>query len=94
MNQSNPLQNYSAILEIRGKAYRRDMLLIGVLFLLALIGTIALGLLTALTTRSTYLEAALLVGLGFGLITAWVRLEIVKGSLDLLKTLQQALEEK
>jgi len=48
---------------------------------------IAFGILDRLTGRSLYLTAAMTVVFGIGYLTTWVRLEIIKGSIELIENL-------
>jgi hypothetical protein len=86
----NKLENYLALLNIRQAARRRDAIIFGVVFLLSFGGLIAGGLLDSLSGRSLYLAAALVVGFGFSLVTAWTRLEVIRGSIELVSELLRA----
>ena len=84
---SNALENYLTLLTIRRKAGRRDTIFIGGLFLISFVSLIALGMLGRLTGISLYLVTALVVCFGLGYLTTWVRLEIIKGSIELIDNL-------
>lgn len=84
---SNKLENYLTLLTIRQAAKRRDTVFIGGIFLISLTSMIALGMLDRLTGRSLYLAAAVVICFGFAFLTTWVRLEIIKGSIELIDNL-------
>ena len=81
---TSKLENYRSLLAIRRAGRLRDTRLAGGIFLLAFLSMLALGLLDRLTGRSLYLVSALVVVFGFGYLAAWVRLEIIKGTLELI----------
>jgi len=84
---SNKLENCLALLIIRQAAGRRDTTILGGIFIVAFASTIALGMLDRLSARSLYLIAVMIVAFGFGYLTTWVKLEITKGSIELIKNL-------
>jgi hypothetical protein len=84
---SNKLENYIALLTIRRAARRRDTVVTGGIFLISFISMIALGMLDRLTGRSLYLVTAMVVCFGCGYLTTWVKLEIIKGSIELIDNL-------
>lgn len=85
---SSRLGDYLELLKIRQAARRRDMLISAGIFLVTFISFIALGLLGGLTGRSVYLVGALIVAFGIGALTAWVRLEIINGTIELIENLK------
>jgi hypothetical protein len=91
---SNNLENYRTLLTIRRKAGRRDTVFTGGLFLISFVSMLALGMLDRLTGRSLYLVTALVVCFGFGYLTTWVRLEIIKGSIEMIDNLLLVMVEK
>lgn len=86
---ANKLENYLALLSIRRAAGRRDTTIIGGVFIVSFIVTIAFGMLDRLSGRSLYLVTALVVVFGFAYLTAWVRLQIINGSIELIDNLQR-----
>ena len=83
----NKFENYKALLTIRRAARRRDTVVTGGIFLISFISMIALGMLDRLTGRSLYLVTAMVVCFGLGYLTTWVKLEIIKGSIELIDNL-------
>jgi hypothetical protein len=84
---SSKLGNYKALLVIRRAARQRDTMITGGIFLVAFISTIVLGMLDKLTGRSLYLVTAMIVCFGLGFLATWVKLEIIKGSIELIDNL-------
>lgn len=84
---TNRLDNYLALLTIRHAAGRRDTTITGGLFAVFLIATIVFGLLDRINARSIYLVTALLVVLGLAYLTAWVKFQIISGSIELIDNL-------
>ena len=79
--------NYQDLLTIRRSARRRDATIMGAIFLLSLISTIGIGLVSGLGDREVYLVTAMNVVFGIAFVMAWVRLEIIQGVIDLLNNL-------
>ena len=75
------------LLTIRRAAGRRDTIIIGGIFLISFMSMIALGMIDRLTGRSLYLVTAMVVCFGLGYLTTWVKLEIIKGSIELIDNL-------
>jgi len=88
MEISDRIENYLSILEIRRQSRRWNVIFLGGIFILAILATLALGLAGSLNNRSVYLIAGVDIALGLSFIWAWVRLEIVRSSIELLKNLQ------
>lgn len=84
---ANSLENYLALLEIRRATGRRDTTLIGGVFIISFIVMVALAMLDLLSGRSLYLVSALVVVFGLAYLTAWVKLQIIKGSIELIENL-------
>ena len=84
---SNRLEDYLALLNIRRAAKRRDAVITGGTFLISFLALIALAMLDRLTGRSLYLAAAIITALGFGYRATWIRLEVIKGSIELIENL-------
>lgn len=88
MEISDRIHNYLSLLEIRQKSRRWNVILLGGIFIVSLLSTLASGLVTDLSGRSVYLITGIDIVLGLSFIMAWVRLEIVRSSIDLLNNLQ------
>jgi hypothetical protein len=86
---SNKLEDYLALLTIRRAARRRDTVIAGAVFFVSVTSMLFFGLLNGLNGRSVYLVAAVIIALGFSYLTAWVRLEIIKGSIELIDNFQR-----
>ena len=91
MAHTEQLLQYSSLLRIRQKAGRRDAIIVGSVFLIAVFATLALGLLDELQGRSVYLVWGLILAFGLGFVQIWVRLEITNASLELVGYLQREL---
>ena len=92
MSVSEHLDNYSALLQIRKRAGRRDVIITGGLFLVTVGATFSLGLLGDISDRSAYLVSALEIAIGLGFLTTWVRLEINKSLIEFVDNLQRAAD--
>jgi hypothetical protein len=88
MEISVRIQNYLSLLEIRQKSRRWNVTLLGGIFIVSILATLALGLVNGLSGRSVYLITGIDIALGLSFIMAWVRLEIVRSSIELLNNLQ------
>ena len=88
MEISDRIQNYLSLLEIRQKSRQWNVTFLGGIFIVLIIATLALGLVTGLSGRLLYLITGINIVLGLSFIMAWVRLEIVRSSIDLLNNLQ------
>jgi len=84
---SNELENYLSLLKIRRSAGRRDVAILGGVFIVSFVAMVAFGMLGRLTGRSLYLVAAMVVVFGFGFLTTWVKFEITKRSIELIDNL-------
>lgn len=91
MDSTEKLSQYASLLEIRQRAGRRDSIISGGIFLIAVLATIALGLLDKLQGRSVYVVLGLLLAFGLGYIQIWVRLEIINASRELVGYLEREL---
>ena len=90
---TNKLENYLTLLTIRRAGKRRDALITGGIFFISLISIIVIGMLDQLSERSMYLFAAMVTCLGISFLTTWVRLEIIKGSIELIENLLRMEQE-
>ena len=90
MSVPEHLAHYSALLQIRRRAGRRDVTIAGGVFLVTVLATASLGLLGGIGGRSAYLVVAIEVALGLGFVTTWVRLAINRALIELVDHLQRA----
>ena len=88
MEISDRIHNYLSLLEIRQKTRQRNVTIIGGVFILSILFTLALGLIGELSGRSVYLIVGIDIAFGVAFLQAWVKLEIVQSSIDLLNNLQ------
>jgi uncharacterized membrane protein len=88
MEISDRIQNYLSLLEIRQKSRRWNVIFLGGIFIISILTTFALGLVNGLNGRSVYLITGIEIALGLSFIVAWVRLEIVRNSIELLNNLR------
>jgi len=87
MESTDRMSNYLVLLKIRQKAYHRNMLLTGGLFLFAILSTTGMGLLTEWNTRSVILMALFDFLFVVSFLMAWARLEITKDAIQLVNNL-------
>ena len=88
MEISDRIHNHLSLLEIRQRSRRWNATFLGGIFLVSILSTLALGMITGLSDRSVYLITGIDIVLGLSFTMAWVRLEIVRSSIDLLNNLQ------
>ena len=88
MEISDRIQNYLSLLEIRQKSKRWNVIFLGGIFFVSILSTLALGLIIGLGGRSVYLITGVDIVLGLSFMMTWVRLEIVRSTIDLLNNLQ------
>jgi hypothetical protein len=88
MEISGRIQSYLSLLEIRQKSRRWNVIFLGAVFIVSLLSTLVVGLITGLNGRSVYLITGIDIALGLSFIMVWVRLEIVRSAIDLLHNLQ------
>jgi len=84
---SNKFKEYLALLKIRRAAKRRDTIIAGTIFYVLFLSMVALAMLDRLTGRSLVFAAALVVSLGFGFLASWIKLEVIKGSIEMTDAL-------
>jgi len=80
-------KEYLALLKIRRAAKRRDTIAAGTIFCVLFLSMVALAMLDRLTGRSLVFAAALVVLLGFGFLASWIKLEVIKGSIEMIDAL-------
>lgn len=88
MEISDRIRNYLSLLEIRRRSRRWNLIFLGGIFIVSILFTLASGLAIGLSGRSVYLITGINIVLGLSFVMAWVRLEIVRSSIDLLNNLQ------
>ena len=82
------ISSYTALLDIRLKAFRRNVTIAGTAFYISLFGFFILGMLDLIDNqREVFLIGFLLVFLGLAYITMLIRYEIVKNALELSQAL-------
>jgi predicted neutral ceramidase superfamily lipid hydrolase len=84
---ANRLINYLALLRIREKAARRDVFILGGVFVLSVASTFVLGMLERLIGREVYLVMALDVVFGIAFLAAYVRYQVIKEAITLADNL-------
>jgi hypothetical protein len=89
MEEADQLEQYTKLLRIRQDGRQRDVWLSGGLFLISLLVTLGLGLLNEQAGRSLYLLAGLTTAFGLSFVMMWVRLEMIKSTLELLGYLER-----
>ncbi len=90
---SEQLKNQLVLLKIRLKAYRRDSIIAGGVFLLSFAATVVSGITENLNDKALYLLSALIICFGMSYIMAWVRLQVIRGSIETVELLQRVNSE-
>ena len=83
------IEQYLSLLAIRENGKRRETYFLGAVFLTSFIALIILGLIDHLNGKSMLLVAALVVVFGFSYLTSWIKLEMIRNSVDLLHNIQK-----
>jgi hypothetical protein len=91
---SNKIEDYLALLAIRQTAMHRNAIILGGIFIVSFLSMIALGMLERLSGRSLYLVASITIVFGFAYLSTWIRLEVIKGSIELINALLLQWREK
>ena len=86
---SEKLNDYLALLKIRQAARRRDTRISGAVFILFLALLMVLLILNRISGYALYLTLFLQTCFAFAFLTSWVRLEILKGIIELASNLPQ-----
>jgi hypothetical protein len=89
MESAGQLGQYGSLLRIRQDGRRRDARLSGAAFLISLLVTIGWGMVSEEPGRSLYILAGLMVALGLSFVRAWVRLEMINSTLELIGYLER-----
>ena len=84
---STKIENYLALLKLRQTAAKQRVNILGGVFIVSFVLLIAFGLLDKLDGRSSFLVTAMMVPCGFAVIAAWMKVEIIKGSIDMVNNL-------
>ena len=88
MDNADRLSGYLDLLKIRQKAYQRNVIIGGSLFVFALLATTATLLATEWNPRSIWLMGLFDVLFVVNFLMAWARREITKEKIDLVNNLQ------
>ena len=88
MENVDRLSGYLVLLKIRRKAYYRNVIFAGGLFMLAVVSTTATLLLTEWNIRSIWLMGIFVILFTMSFLMAWARHEITKEKIDLVNNLQ------
>ena len=88
MENADRLSGYLVLLKIRQKAYHRNVIFAGGLFLFAILSTTVTLLLTEWNERTIWLMGMFDVLFTVSFLMAWVRLEITKENIELVNNLQ------
>jgi hypothetical protein len=87
MENVDRLSNYLVLLKIRQRAFFRNVLISGGLYLFTILSTTGLLLMTEWNGRSIYLMIIFDVLIAAGFLMSWIGYEIVKGNIDLLNNI-------
>ncbi len=88
------MENYYDLLSIRLKAAQRDMNILGGVAIVAFILLIALGLLDEINGRSLYIVGGLVTVFWVIFLMAWVKLQIINGSIEMVYNLRLMNEDQ
>ena len=88
METANRLDGYLALLEVRKKAYHRNVFIAGGLFLFAIVATTGTLLLTDWNERSVWLIGVFDVLFTVNFLMTWARYEITNENIELVKNHQ------
>jgi hypothetical protein len=89
-DRDDPLEDYSQLLQVRLQAERRRSRLIGSVFLLTIVGYVALGILGMIEGKTAYLSSIFPIAFGFGYVTASRQSSILKETIDLVAEVRRA----
>ena len=84
MEKADRLSDYLVLLKIRQKAYYRNVIIAGGLFLIAILSTAATLLLTEWNERSIWLMGMFDVLFIVNFLMVWTKLEITKQNIELV----------
>ena len=82
-------ENYLTLLLIRKSARQRDSYITGGVFWISFIAMIILNLIGQLNGRPQIIVGALVVVFGFSYLMVWVRLEMIRNTIDLIENIRE-----
>ncbi len=88
MGNTNRLDGYLAVLKVRRKAYRRNVFIIGGVFVLAILSTTGTLLLTDWNERSIWLMGVFDVLFTISFLMTWTRYHVTNENIELVKNLR------
>ena len=91
---SKRVAEHLALLKIRRKTRQRDVILLGGVFIFFFLELLAFNLLGWLDGRSLPVVAGLVVVFGIAAVMAWVRLEIIKGTIELMEPFRMHRQQR
>ncbi len=92
MTSGDSLQQYATLLGIRLRAARRDVIVARWLFLIAMAGFFAFGVLGRLRGASAFVAAFFVVAFGAGYFAVWSRCETARVITELIDVLRREVE--
>lgn len=84
MSGSDPFSAYLGLLKIRQSARRRDVRVMGYLSLILFLSTLGVGMVSGFGSREVYLVVGANVVFGIAFVMAWVRLQIITETIELM----------
>lgn len=87
MNDSDQISSYLALLKTRQAGQKRTAQITGAFFVLSILTLLGFGLVNGLGGREIYLLAGLNIVLGISFLMAWVRLEVISQTIELLTSI-------
>lgn len=87
MENDERLSSYVELLQIRQRIYHRNLIIGGAAFSFVLLVTTVILLFTAWNVRTLWLVGLVDILFGFNLVMAWVRFEIVREEIELVRNL-------
>jgi hypothetical protein len=91
MRPIDRINHYADLLIIRHNARQRDTIISGGLFFVSLLALIGKGLISGFGSSEIYIVAGLNVAVGLSFLMLWMRLEVIKASIETAENLLQAL---
>ena len=83
------IKSYLELLEIRHRAVRRNMLVIGTVFIISLVAFFTLGMIGRMEGLEIFVISPILVSFALGFLSSLIRLEIIKAVREFGDTLIQ-----
>jgi len=84
---STKIENYLELLKLRQTAEKQKLKLLGSVFVVSFVLLITSGLLGQLNSRSLFLVTSMIVPIGFAVMAAWVRVDHINESIDMINNL-------